>query len=69
MSVKPRQSRYSFRAFYLTVLCIAILTVISLFADQLAKYRHGVQPGFTRRNVFMADDQRMAETAVEVRTI
>ncbi|KAE9381592.1 hypothetical protein N431DRAFT_392944 [Stipitochalara longipes BDJ] len=43
----PRKFRL--RAFYITVLCISLFAVVSLLADQTARYRHGVQYGAAQR--------------------
>lgn len=44
-----RRSKYSFRAFYITTCIISILSVLSLVADQFAKYRHGEHNGENQR--------------------
>ena len=45
----PRKRNYSFRAFYITVLIISFLAVISVVADQGARYRYRVQSGVIER--------------------
>ncbi|QSZ35430.1 hypothetical protein DSL72_008300 [Monilinia vaccinii-corymbosi] len=52
----PTRPKYNFRAFYLTVLIISFLAVISLVADQSAKYRHGSQYGVAQRRALDALD-------------
>ncbi|KAH8815344.1 Sodium/calcium exchanger protein-domain-containing protein [Xylogone sp. PMI_703] len=65
---RPVRARYSFRAFYVTVLCITIFTVISLFADQLARYRHGARIGLPERSAAI-DLMEVVETDAECRLV
>ncbi|KAE8447479.1 hypothetical protein EG329_010752 [Mollisiaceae sp. DMI_Dod_QoI] len=46
---RPSQRKYRFQAFYITVLCMCLFTVISLVADQTAKFHHGAQYGLAQR--------------------
>jgi sodium/potassium/calcium exchanger 6 len=51
MATPARRARpkYNFRAFYVTVLFISSLALISLLADQGARYRYQLQSGVTER--------------------
>lgn len=60
--------KHRFRAFYVTILCISMLAVTSLVADQSARYRHGVQYGATqRRDLERLDITRLVKRDEEVR--
>lgn len=54
----PIRSKYNFRAFYLTILIISSIAVISLVADQIAKYRYGFQYGMAQKRALDALDSR-----------
>ncbi|RFU35226.1 hypothetical protein B7463_g1117, partial [Scytalidium lignicola] len=69
MPRRPIRARYNFRAFYLTVLSITVLTVISLFADQLARYRHGAQYGLPERRAMAVDLTKVVKSEVECRLV
>ncbi|KUJ22600.1 uncharacterized protein LY89DRAFT_777678 [Mollisia scopiformis] len=52
LNALPRRTlhrKFRFQAFYITVLCLCLFTVISLVADQSAKFRHGTQYGVAQR--------------------
>jgi sodium/potassium/calcium exchanger 6 len=53
---RPTRSKYNFRAFYLTILFISFLAVISLVADQSARYRHGSEYGVAQKRALAALD-------------
>jgi solute carrier family 24 (sodium/potassium/calcium exchanger), member 6 len=57
--------RYSFRAFYLTVALISTFTILSLVADQFARYRHGAQYGVAQKRA-LADVTRLFKRDEEV---
>ncbi|APA06553.1 hypothetical protein sscle_02g013230 [Sclerotinia sclerotiorum 1980 UF-70] len=66
----PTRSKYSFRAFYLTTLIISSLAVISLVADQSAKYRHGSQYGVAQKRALDAlDSGRLVKRDEECRLV
>lgn len=67
-AVRARRSKYSFRAFYITVLLIASFAVISLVADQSARYRYGVQYGVAQKRALAnLDGTRFVKRDEEVR--
>ncbi|KAK0126375.1 hypothetical protein ONS95_007981 [Cadophora gregata] len=67
-SRSPRTFR--FRAFYITVLCLALLAVISLVADQSARYRHGPQYGVAQRRALeQLDSTRLVKRDEECRLV
>ncbi|KAG0650615.1 cation exchanger [Hyphodiscus hymeniophilus] len=49
--------RYSFRAFYLTVAIISAFAVLSLVADQFARYHHGGQYGLAQKRALQDTTQ------------
>jgi hypothetical protein len=64
----PPHRKYRFRAFYITILCLSLLAVASLLADQSARYRHGVQYGATQRRALeRLDLRRLVKRDEEVR--
>lgn len=52
---KPKP-KLSFRAFYVTVLFISAFAVISLVADQTARYKHGPEYGAAQRRALASLD-------------
>lgn len=50
------KSKLSFRAFYVTVLFISAFAVLSLVADQTARYKHGAQYGAPQRRALASLD-------------
>ena len=63
----PRKN--GFRTFYLTILCISLLAVLSLVADQIARYRHGVQYGTAQKRALeQLDVTRLVKRDEEVIT-
>ncbi|ESZ98915.1 hypothetical protein SBOR_0773 [Sclerotinia borealis F-4128] len=66
----PTRSKYNFRAFYLTILIISFLAVISLVADQSARYRHGSQYGVAQKRALDAlDSRRLVKRDEECRLV
>ncbi|KAF7878945.1 hypothetical protein EAF04_000148 [Stromatinia cepivora] len=66
----PTRSKYNFRAFYLTILIISSLAVISLVADQSAKHRHGSQYGVVQKRALDAlDSGRLVKRDEECRLV
>ncbi|KAA8576829.1 hypothetical protein EYC84_006876 [Monilinia fructicola] len=66
----PRRRKYNFRAFYLTILIISFLAVISLVADQSAKYRHGSQYGVAQKRALdVLDSRRRVKRDEECRLV
>lgn len=64
------QRKFRFQAFYLTVLCICLFTVLSLLADQTAKFRHGVRYGVAQRRALEdLDITRLAKRDEECRLV
>ncbi|PQE20863.1 sodium calcium exchanger protein [Rutstroemia sp. NJR-2017a BBW] len=59
---RPTRSKYNFRAFYLTILFISFLAVISLVADQSARYRHGSEYGVAQKRALAALDGNLTES-------
>jgi sodium/potassium/calcium exchanger 6 len=63
----PRRFRFRFRAFYITVLAISLFAVLSLVADQSARYRHGAQYGVAQRRALAElDVHRLVKRDEEV---
>jgi sodium/potassium/calcium exchanger 6 len=60
--------RYSFRAFYLTVALLSAFAVLSLVADQFARYRQGAQYGVAAKRA-LADVTRVFKKDEEVQII
>ncbi|TGO82185.1 hypothetical protein BPOR_0896g00020 [Botrytis porri] len=70
LSRPPKRSKYNFRAFYLTILIISLLAVISLVADQSAKYRYGSQYGVAQKRALDAlDSRRLVKRDEECRLV
>ncbi|KAH6709332.1 Sodium/calcium exchanger protein-domain-containing protein [Leptodontidium sp. MPI-SDFR-AT-0119] len=67
----PRSPRtFRFRAFYITILCLSLLAVISLVADQSARYRHGTQYGLAQRRALeQLDPHRLVKRDEECRLV
>ncbi|KAI6712160.1 hypothetical protein JHW43_005291 [Diplocarpon mali] len=64
----PRKFR--FRAFYTTVLCLSLLAVLSLVADQSARYRYGMHYGATQRRALAElDVNRLVKRDQECRLV
>ncbi|KAH7364286.1 Sodium/calcium exchanger protein-domain-containing protein [Rhexocercosporidium sp. MPI-PUGE-AT-0058] len=62
--------RFRFRAFYITVLCLSLLAVISLVAEQSARYRHGAQYGLAQRRALeQLDVNRLVKRDEECRLV
>jgi len=63
-----RRVKYSFRAFYLTALCISLLAVLSVVADQAARFRHGAHYGVAQKRALeQLDRNRLVKRDEEVR--
>jgi solute carrier family 24 (sodium/potassium/calcium exchanger), member 6 len=61
------QKKFRFRAFYITILCISFLAVVSLVADQSARYLHGAQFGAQQRRALEGlDITRLVKRVEEV---
>ncbi|KAL2064763.1 hypothetical protein VTL71DRAFT_3902 [Oculimacula yallundae] len=68
ISRSPR--RFRFRAFYITVLCLSLLAVLSLVADQSARYRHGAQYGLAQKRALeQLDPHRLVKRDEECRLV
>jgi sodium/potassium/calcium exchanger 6 len=64
------QRKFRFRAFYITVLCLSLFAVVSLVADQSARYHHGAQYGEAQRRALEElDTTRLVKRDEEVRKI
>ncbi len=64
----PRKN--GFRTFYLTILCISLLAVLSLVADQTGRYRYGVQYGSAQKRALeQLDVTRLVKREDEVITL
>ncbi|CZT03557.1 hypothetical protein WAI453_012271 [Rhynchosporium graminicola] len=62
--------RFRFRAFYVTVLCLSLLAVLSLVAEQSARYRHGAQYGLAQRRALeQLDANRLVKRDEECRLV
>ncbi|KAG9238320.1 Sodium/calcium exchanger protein-domain-containing protein [Amylocarpus encephaloides] len=67
---RSRRPKLSFRAFYITVLFISAFAVISLVADQSARYKHGPQYGYAQRRALeMLDNERLVKGDKECRLV
>lgn len=60
--------RYSFRAFYVTIVLISAFAVLSLVTDQLTRYRHGAQYGVAQKRA-LADVTRLQKKDEEVQNM
>ncbi|EKD15515.1 putative sodium/calcium exchanger protein [Drepanopeziza brunnea f. sp. 'multigermtubi' MB_m1] len=62
--------RFRFRAFYITVLVVSLFAVLSLVADQSARYRHGAQYGVAQRRALAElDVHRLVRRDEECRLV
>lgn len=63
-----RRSKYSFRALHITIVVISAIAVLSLVADQTARYRHGDNYGIAqKRALLVLDPGRVVKLDEEVR--
>jgi hypothetical protein len=64
---RPRRPKLNFRAFYITILFISVFAVISLLADQSARYKHGPHYGLAQRRALEElDSSRLVKRDEEV---
>ncbi|KAH8591296.1 Sodium/calcium exchanger protein-domain-containing protein [Bisporella sp. PMI_857] len=60
----------SFRAFYITILILSLLALVTLVADQTARYRHGPDYGLAqRRALVQLDPTRLIKRDEECRLV
>lgn len=64
---RPRPKYRSFRSFYITVLILSLFAVVSLVADQAARYRQGTQYGLAQKRALeQLDPGRLVKRDIEV---
>ncbi|EPE28039.1 hypothetical protein GLAREA_04830 [Glarea lozoyensis ATCC 20868] len=67
---RPKKPKLNFRAFYITILFISVFAVISLVADQSARYKQGSHYGLAQRRALEAlDSRRLVKRDEECRLV